>query len=621
MTCGENKTQTKIQGIICSPEYISYIVSSTSLLPNQLESTFGYIDEDTLEQLCGKIVYNQIRLKLGENTDELLLKKKIKNILGDSYISALNRTEWIGISGFESKIEQIKKMSIMFSFAFLLLSLLTILTTMKRIVNQQRIQIGTLKAVGFYDWQIKFHYILYGLVPSGLGVIIGIVVAPFTITPVLMDLQKQFYSMPDWDGKISIYSYGVAFMIVFTCTIAVYFSCNNIVKELPSKLLRNENPSKGKQTILEKINVLWNSLSFEWRWSLRDMFQHRIRTGIAIVGVMGSMMLLIASFGLQDTINYVNTYLYGNQYSYYEKWQLESFLSEEDQQNIQKNLNDDCQWIIESSAEVQNAGNIKLENIIITDEGYYITYKDRGDTVALPDEGCVITSRVADDMQIGKNDVLQLSTLVDRHYVKVEDVIDIYTPQGILFSRKAWENMGEIFAPTALLVGNNIKDVDDVKKIAKINSDTTLGRQKEDADEMLENVRAIVFLLLAAAIALSVVILYNLGILSYTERSREYATLRVLGWYNKEIKKMIQKDTIVNILVGLLLGVPFGFVFLRLYVHTVSTTTIHYEPHLTLLSVIMSLAITIGCTLVVNYIVGKRVSHIDMVESLKNANE
>ena len=620
---GENKVEATIQGILYSPEYISYTVSTTSMLPNHLRSTFGYIDEDTMQQLCGKISYNQLKLKISENTDEVALKKQISNILGARYISALNRSEWVGISNYESKVEQIKKMSIMFSFVFILLALLTILTTMKRIVNQQRIQIGTIKALGFYDWQIKFHYILYGLLPSSLGVIIGIIVAPFTITPVLMDLQKQFYSMPNWEGHNSIYSYGVAIIIILVCTVVVYFSCKNIVKELPSKLLRSENPSRGKQTLLEKVSALWNSMSFEWRWSLRDMLQHKVRTGIAIVGVMGSMMLLISSFGLRDTINYVNTYLYGTQYSYNEKWQLEGYLSEENRHNIEEKLDGDCQWIVESLAEVKNAKNTKIENVIVVDEGYFITYRNNDDdsVISLPKEGCVITRQVADDMDVSENDILQLSTVTGRYNVKVEKVISVYTPQGIIFSKKAWENMGENFIPTALLVGENVKDADVVKELANVSSDTTLSRQKEDADEILENVRAIILLLLAAAIVLSVVILYNLGILSYSERSREYATLRVLGWYNKEIKKMIKKDTIVNVLVGLILGIPVGFAFLKLYVHTVSSTTIHYEPYLMVTSFGLAVAITTGCTLIVNYIVSKKIAHIDMVASLKSSNE
>lgn len=608
----------KIQGTVYSPEYISYTGNTLSLMPNHEKYTYGFVSEQTMHLLCGQANYNQIKLKIKDSCDNLQLKKDLKSQLKEKYLSGLDRTEWTGVSNYTNKIEQIKKMSIMFSVVFFLLAFLTIQTTMKRIVKKQRSQIGILKALGFYNYQIKLHYSLYGLFTSVMGVIFGLALAPYLVTPVLLKLQEKFYSMPAWKGEVSYLSYLLSLFMVFLCMLTAFKTCTGIVKELPAHSLRDENTLNGKKIWIEKLGVLWNNMSYDWKWSLRDMFQNKAKTLIGIVGIFGSMMLLMASFGIKDSINEVNKNIYGNQYSYYEKLNFQSIPQEEDIDKIEENLQGEFQWISEKSAEIQSGDSIKNEGLFVFDEGFYVHLEDKAnDTLRLPDKGAVLSKKTAEEIGVEKGDVVKVNSGKSIHTTYVSAVVNMNSPQGIFFSKKAWENAGGTFLPNTLLAGNN-PNLEEIEQMECIGEITTLEKQRSDSDEVLNNVLMIIFLLLIAAILLSVVILYNLGLLSYTERSREYATLRVLGFYNSEIKNLILKDNIINVFVGWIIGIPIGFLFLNVYVASISTASIQYSAHIKLISVIISSAITIGCSLLVTYIVSRKVARINMVESLKS---
>lgn len=608
--------EVKVRGLLYSPEYISYTGSASSLMPNHDKYSYGFISNETLEKLGVDIGYNQIKLTLDDNCDITQLKANLKAVLSIHYVNGIDRTEWSGVSGFINKIEQIKKLSIMFSVVFFLLALLIIHTTMKRLVRQQRTQIGILKGLGFYSSQVKFHYSLYGLSVSILGVVTGLLIAPYTLTPVLLNLQKSLYSMPVWKNELSFISYILAFVMVIVCTITTLLACNKIVKELPAISLRDETSAHGKKVLLEHIGFWWDGLDFDWKWSLREMFQNKSRSIIGMISVLGSMVLLMASFGMKDSINEVNENIYGKQYSYYEKIGIPN-INDTNKNKIENLLQGSYQWCYEGNTEIASNTSIKTERLTVLDHGMYLAFVDNNKKdIRLPKEGIVLSENVAKDLNIKENSTVEINIGQKIAAVNISGIADINL-QGIYMSKEAWEKLGGTFTPNTLFVGNSFK-LKEIENLSCVSEITKLDDQLKDANEVLQNVKMIVALLLIAAILLSIVILYNLGILSYTERSREYATLRVLGFYNKEIKGLILKDTIINVMIGWLLGVPVGVKFLDLYVQAVSTSSIQYHGVLEPVSFMIASIITIGCPLFVSYIVSAKVSNLDMVQSLKS---
>ncbi|HOV40390.1 MAG TPA: ABC transporter permease, partial [Oscillospiraceae bacterium] len=336
-----------------------------------------------------------------------------------------------------------------------------------------------------------------------------------------------------------------------------------------------------------------------------------------VIGVLGSITLLMASFGIQDSVKNANQNIYGKQYSYYEKIEINN-ISDKEKENAENILQGDFQWINEGSAEVRTKNNVKTCTIDIIDNGYYLTLtNDKGSVIDLPTDGVVISETLAKELGISENEYLKIYELSKNYVVKVDKIIPLNTPQAIFISNVYWKKVGGVFLPTSLFVGNN-SNIDKIENQNYSKNVYILKSQLKEADDVLSSIKAIIFMLIAAAVLLSIVILYNLGMLSYTERNREYATLRVLGFYNSEIKSLIFKDSAFNIIIGLILGIPCGFQFLKIYVNVVSTSTIKYFAYLNIASFVIALGITIGCSLAVCYLVSKKVKSIDMVEALKS---
>ncbi|QSZ26564.1 ABC transporter permease [Aceticella autotrophica] len=609
-----------VRGLILSPEYISYTGSTTALQPDYKQYGYGYVSEQTMKQILKVSGYNQLKLIYSSDTNFSDLEQKIENILGAKYYNISDRTNFRGISNYIDKIAQIRKLSILFSLVFFLLALLTMQTTMKRLIETERTQIGTLKALGYHNKQLLLHFGLYGFIISLLGVTVGLITAPHTITPILLNLQKKFYSMPVWKGQNSFVAYVVSGLVILCCTITSILASKKGVIEMPAEALRNEAPRGGKQILWEHFSGFWNTLSFEWKWSLRDMSRNKGRTFMGIISVTGSMMLLIASFGLWDSLVGTNQFLYGKQYDYYVKIILQPDATEDNCMSLFNLVNKNGQWLEEKNGEIRTAKNQKNIAVEILERGLFIHLKDEsGAVIPLPTSGVLITHKLAEEMGIQKGSTIQFHIVGNTDYITadVSDIITIPYPQGVYLSKDCWEKYGNSFKPTALLSGTNMK-IDDISNLPYVKETTTLQKQLDDVNNVLNSVQMIVFLLLAAAVLLNVVVLYDLGVLNFTERKREYATMKVMGFHQKEIRTIIFRESIFNTVIGWLLGVPIGIQFLKIYVGSVTTDNFEYRPMITLLSFIIASCITIGTSMFVCMLISRKVKKLDMIESLKS---
>lgn len=614
----KGEKEVEVKGIVYSPEFVSYTGSSTSMIPNHEKYTFGVVSESTMNQIVIDSSWNQLKVTVKKNTDLQQLKSEIQSELNEKFLGAYDRNESTSVSQFKNKIQQIRKMSILFSVIFFLLALLTIYTTMSRIVKKQRTQIGTLKALGFSGFQIKTHFALYGCIISLSGAVLGCAIAPYTISPVLLNLQKDFFSLPKWSAKNTVWSIGLIALLSIISTLAAWLSSSSIVKEMPAVSLRNDDGHSWKKVWIENIHFLWDRLSFDWRWILRDAAEKKVRTLVGIIGVLGSLMLLMASLGLQDSINETNQKIYGQQYTYYEKVKFDTTPDEKDKAEIESELNGEYQWVTEMSCEAENSEASCIENVFIIDDGYYMTlHAMNGDVIDLSNDGVVISQNIAKDLSISGNQFIDILVSGKQIRIKISSIENLNSPQGIFISKAYWESLGNSFVPNTLLTGKS-DNLSNIEKMDTVNEKIQLSEQYSEAKKVIESVHGVIILLIAAAVLLSVVILYNLGLLNFTERYREYATLRVLGSYNQEIKTLIIKSNIINTLIGWALGTIIGWYFLKFYVKTVSTTSIEYSPYISWKSYLIAVAFAIGSSLLVNLLVSRKATKIDMVESLKS---
>lgn len=612
--------KTEILGLILHPEYIYYTGSVTAYTPQHSKFGYGVINEKTASKIFKDVRYNELRLSTKEGFNSENLQTKIEDILEDKYIGYADQETLTGVSNPLDKVEQIKKMSIMFSLLFILLAMLTMQTTMTRLVANQRIQIGTFKAVGFGSGAILLHYALYALVVSLLGGLLGVILAPKLITPVLMSAIKSTFVLPSYEPQITWMSYGVAVAVAICCTITTVFACRKDLKGMPAETMRGAKTKAKGKILLERIGFLWEHISFGTKWSIRDIARNKVRTIMGIVGVFGCMMLIIAGLGMQNTLNYANEYVYETQYTYGSKIVLGDMTATEDKEKLESQVEGTKQWIMESTIELKNKEEKKSGYLTVLESGEFIHLENTdGVVVKMPREGAGISRKIAEQLNVSVGDTISFRLPREKDYtdITIVEVLKSPSPQGIFLSQKAFEKLGKEYTSTSLL-SEQTNLSEDITTQSFVGEHATIAEQYNSANEVTRSVATIFILMIAGAILLGVVILYNLGILSYTERIREYATLKVLGFYQKEISVFALKENVMTSVIGWLIGIPVGLWFLRLYVSIVSIDSFDWVAKLSMPRFLVATVITVGCSIGVSFFLSLKVKKINMVEALKS---
>lgn len=426
-------------------------------------------------------------------------------------------------------------------------------TTMTCLAENQRVQIGTLKALGFHNKQIKFH-----------------------------------------------------------------FACSKSLKRMPAEILRGAVPKTGKRILVERIPFIWKRLSFGWKWSLKDISRNKVKTIMRIIGVFECMMLLIASLGMKNSLDYANNYVYNTQYTYGTKAVLQQNTTEENRDELIK-IAGESQWVQEIPLEIKVNDKEKSAFISIVDSGNFVNLETlENKIIEFPQEGVFITRKIAEQLDLNVGDEFEFRARGYENFTTsiITEIVSAPSPQGIFISSNQWEQMGKSFVPTLLLIKSNSIE-EKIKDLSYVQESTTIDNQLQSTRNITESISIIFFLLKIAAVVLGVVILYNLGVLSYTERTREYAALKVAGFYQKEIRFFALRENIFITVIGWLIGIPIGISFLKIYVRTVSMDSFDWVAKLTPLSFIIASVITVGCSIGVSLLLTQKVKKINMVEALK----
>ncbi len=599
----------RISGIVMNPEYIGY-TGPGSVTPTDHKS-YGYmvVGRDLFESLIkSPIVYNRLKLKLEGESKSKVVRNQVNDILEDKMVSYIDRETNPNLTYFTSKIESIKKVSILFSIIFLLLALLTIYSTISRLVSSQRIQIGTLIAMGFSRSQILFHYLSYGMLISLLGTVSGYACS-FYLGNLLIRGQQKFHVMPSWDIPISARSLILVIAVILICSLGALVASYKLVVSNPALIMKNQNSQNSGNK--KEVNV--GFLGYEWNWVIRDIFRTKLRFLIGVIGVLGSVVLILSAIGLRDSVRYSNHFVYGTVFSYQSKVNVSKFT---DRDAIETLDNFKGQWIQESIVEIDVDSIIETTNITVISEGDFIELGG-SKPIHLNSEQVMISKKLADRLGISVNDTIAMKDSISSSFKKydVSKIIEIPFPQGIYVSERYWEGKGNDFLPTSYLTAKNVLKGDN----DNITSITTLEEQFASTNEIMQSIYSVIIAMIFASILLSIVILYNLGMLKFVERTKEYSTLKVLGFKNSELFKLIVFDSIPSLFVGAVFGMIVGIKFLGVFVSLVSTNVRGYLVELRMSNIVITLAIVIGCTFLVNYGVYRKLRKLNLVDSLKSS--
>ena len=554
-------------------------------------------------------LYSEIRIK----TSGSLVEESIKEILGDSFVKMSDRSDIYSYERVNKENSQMKKTSTLFSVIFVCLSLLTMHTSMMRLVQKQKILIGTMKAIGISKKQIRLHFAIYGVLISLSGSLLGLVLGRLIISPRFLTIKETTITIPNWEMIHSEYTYLLIGIIVLICTGAAISAANKALKGMPAETMRNSQNMdiEVKKMYLEKSNYIWSNISYYWRWVLRDISRNKARFIMGIIGVMGGMVLLVAGLGAQQSIYKSNDFVFEEQFNYDTKAIIL------DPKSVEK-IEEEKQLNFETEIDIDIDGSIRKSMLTVCDASTLISYFDlHHEKIVLEDEQAVITRKLADDLNLKVGDTVKIRpNTKELEEVEISNITNNLTPQGIVLSKAYYENRFGDFVPNIILVNNMSED--QLDEIEGITAPISKNRQIVCMDKLVESVDSIVKLQIVAALMLTVIILYNLGTLNFIEKTREYATLKVLGFQQKEIRSIVIRDSILTIIIGWMIGVYASIKFLKLYINIISFDNFEWRPFIDFKILGICSIIVVLTSLIISLRMSSKVKKISMVESLRS---
>ena len=596
-----------IRGLGYSPEYV--YAQGDSLIPDFNMNGFGYLSYKAFD--IKDIQYNVVLIDTEENSDTYQ-EKLDEKINYDSYVPFKDH---VSVSQFQAEIDQHAMMGSMFPIVFVIVALLTLLTTMTRIVNHQRTQIGTLKALGFTDKKITLHYISYGFYLTLSGCVLGLIIGPSTMPYLFFPSMSAFYTLPEWKAGWDISFFIVAIVLLMLSVLFTFLATKNISKESPSQILLPKAPKISRRGLIEKT-MIWNKIGFNGRWNYRDIQRNKIRSLVTVISIIGCTLLLISAFGMNDGMNDLKTWQYGGINHYESQLVFEDNITHEQIDNLTK-IYDGTQ-VMNQKIEIRAENIKKTTNLMVYNETGLITPTDKNmHEIKLPKDGVSLTEKSAKLLGVKKGDVIEWHLYGEDEWIKstIDEVYADPATQGITLSQEKLEQVGYNFTPNYIVTKESVNGP--VEGISSINSFTDL---QSSWDELMESANLLIGILLIFAFALSLVMLYSLGILAFTEVERDLATLKIIGFKTKSIRRLFLVQNLILSIIGFVFGVPIGYYVLRVMMDS-SGDTFYYPINYSFETILVTFLIVVGLSVVVNVLFSRKIRDIDMVESLKKARD
>ncbi len=606
-------------GIGYSPEYVVY---SDGFAFSADPASFGYayLSPGTL----GFLPYRETVVTLKQGADVQTVKQAIQNLLNDPSILIATRDDKMGIKMAIEEVDQVRALGLVFPSVFFLVAALITFSTMKRMVDSQRLQIGTLCSLGYSKKELIRHYTGYGLLISALGAAFGVLGARFLLGNIVMWVLMSIYNMPG----AAVYMHpgvaaGISALTILIAMGASYFSCIKALREVPAGLLRPKPPTHGRRILLEYISPLWKRLSFSTKLILRNMFRNTSRLLIGIVGVVGCSALLLTGFGMRDSVVYVLENHYTQTMRYDARVDLESVVVSDDYlQAIRLRSGAARQEaVMEGSCELDLDGKWVTKGLHVLEDHHEAVYLARhGQRVWLPQNGIALSERVAEETGLVLGDSVRIRA-PNGHLATavVRDIISIQLGQGVYISKSAWRKLDMMpYYPTALFLsggGVNLDAVKDMDGVAKVR---TIVQERTGNEAIVRVLDVVVLVMVLFSGALLLVVLFTLGQLNFFERIRELATLMVLGFYPRETKRLILRENIAVAIIGLPLGLLAG-PYLHWWVLTYGfPTMLEFIPYISKTSWVYTPLLTLLFAQIVNIMIGAKFKSVNMVEALKS---
>ena len=605
-----------VRGIVDAPDYVYYVSESDVMYPNYQKCGLAFMPSSMFPD-PGNMIYNQLLVDVSDNADPVTVssvKQKLEEAFDRDDIAVTDRDQNLSYATFDAEVKQHKAMGIMFAVVFLAIALLGIVTTMARVTASQRTQIGTMKALGFSKAAITLHYVSYGFVISTLGCIMGAWLGFAALPPWILGMFEGSYIIPDLKGRITSLDVTATVIAIAVATLVSFLSCRKELKDPPAVTLRPPSPKKIRHSSLEKSR-LWLRLDFSTQWNIRDIMRNKLRSLMGIMGVMGCAMLLVCGFGCFDSIAGLLDKMYGELMTANNKILLSSDAGSGYAYDLSVRYKG--QMIQETSVEFVSDTAKKSGSALIIDKGNYIHIQDDDlKPVKLKKNGIAMTGKMAGLLGLKMGDLVRWHLVGDDKWqcTRIDQIYRDPSVQGITMYRSVFEDMEYEFKPTSILTNKSVDPA--LTEEDEVSSIMNVADMKKSFAETMEMLNSMVYVMVTAAVLLGVVVLYNLGVLSFVEKTREVATLKVLGFRSSKIRNILQKQNIWLTVIGIVAGLYAGWYMLYVICTTVSDT-LDMFPIIYPLTYLYSVGGTFLVSVTVNFMFSKKVRTIDMVDALK----
>ena len=627
-----NKTLT-VTGYVESPLYISTERDSTTLLSGQI-NYFLYMKTENILSPVKTTAYIKLdteESRFSNKYEDLVKeeKKEIRKILKEEennatwYVLDINANT--GFYQYEQDTERIDNVAKVFPLVFFIVAVLVCLTTMTRMVEEERSQIGTLKSLGYRDSAIMFKYILYASLATIIGSIIGVLIGYRILPELCFTMYQNLYKLGDI--KLSYYS-SLTFqgmIIALVCTLgATIYTCRKTLKESPANLLRPVAPRPGKRVLLERIPFIWNKLSFSYKVTVRNVFRYTKRFLMTIIGIAGCTGLILAGFGLKDCIGKIVP----NQYDELFTYDASITLNEEATENTINELTQieeikDLLRVQEESISIDNKDTNQSVTLIVPEEDpddfIKLQSRKKKEEYNLTD-GIIITEKLANLLEVEVGDTLEF-TGTNTYTEKISHITENYLLHYIYLPKSSYK--GSTYN-TVLIKTTEMTEKEEktfaakLKEIEGVSNISFTSTTRHVFDDTMESFAYVSLILIVSAGALAFVVLYNLSSVNISERRRELATIKVLGFYDKEVYQYINRENSILTVIGILLGLGIGNILTIYILKTCEIDNLMFDYSILWPSYIYAILITAAFAILVNIILYFSLKKIDMIESLKS---
>ena len=547
----------------------------------------------------------------------------------------LNRSSNVGYACFESDSDIVRGVSKVFPLFFFAVAALVCITTMTRMVDEQRTQAGVLKALGYSNSAILSQYFLYAGTASLLGCVLGIAAGSYFLPKMIWHAYNIMYGFTGilyaFDWPLALVSSGAYLLCALGTT---WYVVHAELQKPAAELIRPKAPKAGKRILLERLPLIWDRLPFLHKVSIRNILRFKKRMVMMMIGIGGCTALLITGFGIQDSISSVVDYQYDEITRYDAAVTFQHALSGSEREDFlavcEESSAGGCLFVAEKSLDASKGSTVKTTNVVCPEsggvEGFIDLHTQEKTPIPYPqDGGCIISRGLAQALRLSAGDTITLQTGdMRRTELTVEAVFENYVYNYVYLTQTTWQDVfGE--APGYEAAWVNYQTDEDAQAAsaalagAKNVAAVTLSRDfRSRVATMMQSLRYIVLVVVLGAAALAFIVLYNLTNINITEREREIATIKVLGFYDGETNRYVFRENIILTVLGALLGLPMGTLLHAYVMGQIKIDLMCFDVRVAPLSYLISAALTLVFGLLVNLALRRKIRTIDMSQALKS---